>query len=64
MATSKEEIEKCMELPHSSLAYIVVAQPLKKGASPFILHIFGTNNKFKALDVVNRWEYIENELKK
>lgn len=64
LATSEEEIRRCMELPQSSLAYIIVAQPLKKGAAPFILQIFGTDNRFKSSDVVNRWGYMERELKR
>lgn len=64
MATSEEAIKSFMELPRSSLVYLIVAQPLKANAPPFILQIFGTNNKFKATDVVNRWAYIAKELKK
>lgn len=64
LATSEEEIRRCMTLPKSTLAYIIVAQPLKRSASPFILQVFGTDNKFKSSDVKNRWAYMETELKK
>lgn len=64
MANSEEEIRKFFELPQSSLVYIIVAQPLLRHAPPFILQIFGTDNKFKATDVQARWRNIRNELKK
>lgn len=63
-AKTAEDIEKYIKLPKSTLVYIVVAQPLKIGASPFILQIFGTNNKFDSSNVLSRWEYTRNELKK
>lgn len=61
---SAEEIKKFMELPTSHLIYIIVAEPLHKKARPFILQLFGTNNKFTAYDVLKRWQYTESELKK
>lgn len=64
MANSEEEIRKFFELPQSSLVYIIVAQPLIRHAPPFILQIFGTDNKFKATDVQARWRKIRTELKK
>lgn len=63
-ADSEEAIKRSMELPQSALVYIVVAQPLKPNSPPFILQLFGTDNKFKAADVGNRWAYITTELKK
>lgn len=51
-AKSVEDIEQYMTAPQSTLVYIVVAQPLTTIAPPFILQIFGTNNKFEALDVL------------
>lgn len=62
-ASSAEEIEKYMELPQASLIYIIVAQPMKKHSLPFILQLFGINNKFKSSDVLARWRYIQRELK-
>lgn len=59
-----EEIEKYMKLPQSTLVYIVVAQPMKVGVSPFILQIFGTNNTFDTSSVLKRWAHTESELKK
>lgn len=63
-ANSADEIKRYMELPQSTLVYIVVAQPLKKYSPPFILQIFGSINKFEAKDVIKRWEYTLKELKK
>lgn len=63
-AKSAEDIEKYLKLPKSTLVYIIVAQPLRTGAAPFILQIFGTNNKFKTPDVLRRWSHTEMELKK
>lgn len=63
-ATSAEAIKSYMELPQSTLVYIVVAQPLKKKTPPFILQIFGSINKFETSDVLKRWEYTLKELKR
>jgi hypothetical protein len=43
-------------------AYIFTVQPLKEGAPSFCLGCIGTNNKFTAHDVLNRWRYIQSEL--
>lgn len=36
-------------------AYVQLALPLAKGAAPYVLLYFGTNNKFKHDDVIKRW---------
>lgn len=46
----------------ASLVYIIMAQPLKQNVPPFVLSIFGTDNKFNADHVLNRWEFVEAEL--
>lgn len=61
--TSVNEIQQQMNNPLSTLVYLVMAQPMKKGIPPFVLTVFGTNNTFKAADM-QRWKYIESELKK
>ncbi|XP_043289665.1 uncharacterized protein [Venturia canescens] len=48
----------------ASLAYVIIAQPLIENAPSFCLSIFGTDNKFYATDVLNRWKYIISCLKK
>lgn len=63
-AESAELIENYMEQPESTLVYIVVAQPLKKGAPSFILQIYSTDNKFETSSVLKRWVHTEKELKK
>lgn len=63
-AQSVEDIKKNMQLPQSTLVYIIVAQPLKIGIPPFILQIFGTNNKFETVDVLRRWNHTISELAK
>lgn len=61
-ARSEEEIKSFMKLQKSTLVYIVMAIPLKEGVAPFILQIYGTDNKFKATDVMNRWNFTIKEL--
>lgn len=63
-AKSAEDIERYMQLPQSTLVYIIVAQPLKLGVPPFILQIYGTNNRFDSDSVLKRWTHIESQLKK
>lgn len=63
-AESAEKMKEYLGKPLSTLVYIVAAQPIKEKAPPFIVQIFGTNNKFKADDVSKRWEHTIHELKK
>lgn len=63
-ARDQEEITKFMQYSKSILVYIVMAIPLKEGVAPFILQMFGTNNRFKAIDVIRRWNYTIQELKR
>lgn len=64
MARSLTEIEKHMSKPKCTLVYIVMAQPVHPHAPPYILQIYGTNNKFKTADVLNRWTHTKTELEK
>lgn len=48
----------------STIAYVIMAQPLSKNVSPFTLSLFSTNNKFNAMDVIHRWHFIRMELRK
>lgn len=64
LARNADEIEKNMDRAKSSLVYIVMAQPLIPSAPPFILQVFGTDNRFKTQDVLRRWQYTVQELKK
>lgn len=65
MARSFEEIKEHVNnasAKKSTLAYIIVAQALSEKAPPFMLSIHGTDNKFKAGQIMNRWKFIEAEL--
>lgn len=64
LATSISEIENHMKKQKCSLVYIVMAQPVKVKSPPFLLQIFGTDNKFSCLDVTNRWKYTLEQLEK
>lgn len=46
----------------STLVYLILAQPLKDNSAPFILAIYGTDNKFKSNDVLQRWHHIKDQL--
>lgn len=63
-ADSPESIKRHLENPQSSLMYVVVAQPLKEKVAPFVLQLFGTDNRFKTEDVLKRWIHTEKELKR
>lgn len=63
-AESAEKMKEYLGKPLSSLVYIVVAQPLKEKAPPFIIQIFGTDNKFDKNDVSKRWQHTIKELAK
>ncbi|KAK4880666.1 hypothetical protein RN001_008812 [Aquatica leii] len=62
-ASSAKAIEESFKYPKSNYAYTIMAQPLSNTAPPYCLSIFGTNNKFTAEDVQNRWITIRNNLK-
>lgn len=66
-ARDADDIFKHMRDPNvrkSYLVYLVMAQPLSEGVPPFVLQIFGTDNRFSKEDVIKRWEYTRNELEK
>lgn len=46
----------------STLVYLVLAQPMKDNAAPFILQVFGSDNKFKSNDVLQRWQHTRDQL--
>lgn len=48
----------------SSLVYLVMAQPLVENVPPFILQIFGTDNRFPKEEVAKRWNFTQSELGK
>lgn len=48
----------------SKSVYAIVAIPLCSNASPYVLCIYGTDNKFSYMNVLERWSYIKTELAK
>lgn len=59
-----EEIKKFCRMTKSTHVYLVLAIPLKEGIAPFVLQIFGTDNRFTTRNVTKRWSYTTNELRK
>lgn len=51
-------LDKLESSPVASTAYVIVATPLAPNAQSFVLFYMGTDNKFKHVDVLNRWRYI------
>lgn len=64
LASSVDNIQKYSKEPQSTLVYVVLAQPLMPNVPPFVLQIFGTNNKFSTMDVLQRWNHTVRDLKK
>lgn len=58
------EIVLQMKKTKSTLAYVIMAQPIKDGVPPFVLQIFGNDNTFKTENMFQRWIYTKNELSK
>ena len=51
-----EDLFKTVDI--AKYAYLYVVQPLKKDTPSFCLLCVGTNNKFTAQEVLQRWKYI------
>lgn len=65
LAISLQKIREYMQFgSKSTLIYMILAQPIKVKSPPFILQLFGTDNRFKKTDVLNRWKYTKIELEK
>lgn len=64
-ARNADEIMKHFEYGNSSsFLNIIMAQPVVKNESPFCLLLFGSDSKYSANDVKNRWKFIVRELAK
>ena len=48
----------------AKFAYVYIAQPLCSDVPPFCLACIGTDNKFTAMNVMQRWKYIVTECDK
>lgn len=61
---SVRDLEEFLKHPKSTHVYIIMAQPIKSNTPPFILQMYGTDNKFQAINVVRRWDHTIRELEK
>lgn len=59
-----KDMHAFLKMPKSTTVQVMMAQPLKYGAPPFILQLFGTDNKHLGTDLAHRWEHTINELSK
>lgn len=62
-AKDEMTIRQHLNVPRTNSVYIVMAQALDETIPPFVLQMFGTDGKFKAVDVIKRWATIKDELK-
>lgn len=62
-ATNAEIIKEYLKQERSTVLYLVMAQPLDGSIPPFVLQMFGSDNKFKSEHVLQRWKYTIAELK-
>lgn len=46
----------------STLVYVILAQPIVDHVPPFILQVYGTDNKFTSENVLMRWQHIKDQL--
>lgn len=63
-AGDAETIKSHLLTERSTTVYLVMAQPLDEEVPPFILQMFGSNNRFDSQDVIRRWKHTEAELEK
>lgn len=61
-AKTEDAIKEHMKKQKSSIAYVVMAQPLNQNLPPFVLQLFGSGNSFTTENVLNRWQHTQNEL--
>lgn len=63
-AIDAETIKTHLMNKKSTVVYLVMAQPLDESIPPFVLQVFGSDNVFDTRNVIRRWNYTKNELKK
>lgn len=61
-ATDAETIKRLLQRERSRTLYLVMAKPLDENIPPFVLQIFGTDNKLKKEDIIKRWKFTTAEL--
>lgn len=64
LASSANAIQEHVKKPMSSLVYVILAQPIMPNVPPFVLQIFGTDNRFNTENVLSRWDHTIKELKR
>lgn len=64
IASNAESIKQHLMKAKSSVVYVVMAQPLDEKVPPFVLQMFGSDNKFQTTDVLKRWKHTSIELEK
>ncbi|XP_065077882.1 uncharacterized protein LOC135701105 [Ochlerotatus camptorhynchus] len=63
-STAEKMINDLKNYPVGEYLYIVMATPMVAGSSPFCVLYMCSDNKFTHLQVKQRWEHVEAELKK
>ena len=64
IASSAKKIQNFFETSaRSNYAYVITAQPLSYDAPAYCVSVFGTDNKFTAQEVLQRWEYMKRTAK-
>lgn len=64
IAENAKVIEEYMKMPKASNIYFIMAQPIKENVPAMLLQAFGTDNTFTKEDVLKRWRYTKEILKK
>lgn len=64
LARNTEEIHGNMKCNKSAHVYVIMAQPLVKHVPPYVLQLFGTDNKFSSENILLRWKHTVDELER
>lgn len=61
LARNTDEIHDNMKCSKSTHVYMIMAQPLAKHVPPYVLQLFGTDNKFSTENILLRWKHTVEE---
>lgn len=64
IASNAERIKEHLMGSKSNVLYIVMAQPVDEKVPPFVLQMFGSDNRFDTVSVLKRWKHTTAELAK
>lgn len=64
IASNAESIKEHLIQSKSTVLYLVMAQPVNEEFPPFVLQMFGSNNRLATVDVLKRWKHTNTELEK